>query len=149
MESGASTPSTFRPEDITCCVAAMSASRAAVVTPSFAWINRKCGESLPRVHWAWSMEAPDGQLWEAIMKIEKTEGKLAGSFGREDSDWTIPMRNIKVKGALMTFETVFERDGQSMIIKNRAIVTAKTIKGKSLRDGADSPEPREWKATRK
>ena len=54
IASGASTPRTLRPEVITCFVAATSAKRACVATPSFDWINLKCGESLPRLHWAWN-----------------------------------------------------------------------------------------------
>jgi hypothetical protein len=102
----------------------------------------------PTGTWLWNMERPDGQAWEATMKIEKADDKLIGSFGREDSDWTIPIRNLKVQGSVLTFETVFEWDGQSMTIKNKALITGKTMKGQSVREEAEGGEPREWKAVR-
>jgi hypothetical protein len=100
----------------------------------------------PTGTWEWSMERPDGQVWEATMKLEKSDEKLIGSFGREDSDWSIPVRNSEVHGSVLTFETVFERDGESMTIKNKAIISDKTMKGKSMREDG---EPREWKAKRR
>jgi len=101
----------------------------------------------PTGNWQWSMERPDGQVWEATLKIETTGDKISGSFGREDTDWSLPIKNAKVQGSVLTFQTVFERDGESMTISNRAVITGKTMKGKSLRKDAEGEEPREWKAT--
>jgi hypothetical protein len=48
--SGAWTPRTPRPEDITCFVAATKVRRAPVIPASSARMKRKCGKSLPRFH---------------------------------------------------------------------------------------------------
>lgn len=85
----------------------------------------------PSGTWAWTMLRDNGETWEADLKLKRDGDAIVGAFSQEDSDFTLEIQHGKMKGSTLTFETVFEGNGQSMTIKNSAVITGKTMKGKS------------------
>lgn len=98
--------------------------------------------------WLWTMQRDDGQSWESKMALKRENGELTGLFSREDRDWQIPMHNVKVQGNQLTFQTRFERDGNTIVIENQALIAGDTMRGKSRRVGGEEDRTREWKAVR-
>ncbi len=100
--------------------------------------------------WAWTMARDDGDDWKANLTIKRDGDSIAGAFTQPDSDFKVEVRNGKTKGTTFTFETVMERDGSTITFKNSAMITGRTMTGKT--EGT-TPEgdsfSREWKATRK
>lgn len=99
--------------------------------------------------WAWVLKRDDGEPWTATLKIKQEGEKLTGFFQRQDSDLKIELRNGKISGDKISFETVMERDGQSTTISSSAVVSGKTMKGKSEGSRDGEKWSREWEATRK
>ena len=101
----------------------------------------------PTGTWAWTMLRDNGETWEADLKLRRDGDSIVGAFSQEDSDFTLEIRNGKMSGTTLTFETVFEGDGQSMTTKNTAVIAGKTMKGKSSGESPDGQEYSiEWEA---
>ncbi len=98
--------------------------------------------------WAWVMERDNGENWEATMTIKKEGEQLVGTMGREDFDWSVEMKDLKVTGNKMTYKTVMARDGNEFVIKSSAVVDGDKMKGKSGGERNGETWSREWKATR-
>jgi hypothetical protein len=102
----------------------------------------------PTGAWSWSMERDDGQVWEATLTLKKAGDEVTGHFSRPDSDWKLEIRDGKVKGSTLTFDTVMERDDWSVTIHNTAVIAGKTMEGKSRGERDGQEWSREWKATK-
>ena len=111
--------------------------------------NPKRAAADPIGTWQWRMERQDGEPWEATLKILKSGEQLAGTIGNDTAGFEVALQKVKIQGNKLTFETVFERDGDSMIIANEALLIGNTMKGKSSRVGESGAEGRAWTATRK
>ncbi len=72
--------------------------------------------------------------------------KVTGSLGRDD--FQIEIRNGKVEGPVLTFETVYEREGEARRSLNTAVVVGKLMKGTSKRVSDGESRVRNWKATK-
>lgn len=107
-------------------------------------IKRKAADAVGK--WKWSMARDDGEPWEATLTISKDGDKLAGKMGREDAGFSFDLQDLKLTGNLLTYKTVFSRDGNDMVIQSKAVIEGKLMKGKSTgsRDGTEWT--REWKA---
>lgn len=111
------------------------------------WVAKREGGADLTGDWAWSMKRDNGETWEATLKLKTEAGKITGRFERDGNP--IEIQEAKLAGDTLTFQTAIERDGQTMIIKNTAVIAGKTMKGKAegTRDG--QAWSREWEASRK
>lgn len=101
----------------------------------------------PTGTWAWTMLRDNGETWEADLKLKRDGEAIVGAFSQEDSDFTLEIRHGKMSGATLTFDTVFEGNGQSMTIKNTAVIAGKMMKGKSSGESPEGGEfSNEWEA---
>ncbi|MCF7764690.1 MAG: hypothetical protein K9N62_13550 [Verrucomicrobia bacterium] len=100
--------------------------------------------------WAWTMARDDGDDWKANLTLKRDGDSITGAFTQPDSDFKVDVRNGKMKGSTLTFETVMERDGSSITFKNSATIAGRTMNGKTEGSSPDGDSfTREWKATRK
>jgi hypothetical protein len=100
----------------------------------------------PTGSWNWVLDRGDGQTFEATMKLKMDNHKVTGSLGRDD--FQIEIRNGKVEGPVLTFETVYEREGEARRSLNTAVVVGKLMKGTSKRVSDGESRVRNWKATK-
>lgn len=112
------------------------------------WVAKREGLDLSGT-WAWTMKRDNGESLDSNLILKNEQGKISGRFEREGQDQVIEVRQGKLEGNTLTFETVIQRDGDSVVIKNTAVITGKTMKGKAegTRDG--QAWSREWEATKK
>ncbi len=99
--------------------------------------------------WAWSMKRDNGESWTAVLHLKKEADKITGYFQREGSENKVEVQAAKLAGTTLSFDTVMQRDGQSTTIKNSAVITGKTMKGKSEGSRDGETFSREWEATKK
>lgn len=113
------------------------------------WVAKREGID-PSGNWAWSMERDNGETMEATLALKLEGENVVGTLEREGSGFSLNVRNGKLSGSTLTFETVFERDGQSMTMKNEAVLKDNSLTGKVSGKTPDGDEfSREWKAKRK
>ncbi|MDA1278347.1 MAG: hypothetical protein O2960_30505 [Verrucomicrobia bacterium] len=113
------------------------------------WVAKRAGVD-PTGTWAWSMEQDNGDKMEATFKLKRDGNVVTGAFTREDSDFNLEIKNAKMAGSTLTFETVFDRDGSSTTIKNSAVITGSIMKGKSEGKTPDGETfSLDWTAKRK
>lgn len=107
-------------------------------------VKRKAADAVGK--WSWSMEREDGDPWETALTITKVGDKLAGKMGREDAGFSFDLQDVKLTGDLLTYKTVFSRDGNELVIQSKAVIDGKAMKGRSYgsRDGEEWA--RDWKA---
>lgn len=104
----------------------------------------------PSGNWAWTMERDNGELMEAALSLKLDGAKVVGTFESGDGGFSLELQNGKISGSTMTFETVFERDGQSMTIKHEAVLKGNTLNGNASGETPDGDTfTREWVAKRK
>lgn len=99
--------------------------------------------------WAWIMKRDNGETWEATLRLKRDGNAITGHFIRPDGEANIELRNAKLVAATLTFDTVLERDGNSMTIHNTATVAGRKMTGKSQGDRNGESWTRDWEATRK
>lgn len=99
--------------------------------------------------WAWTMKRDNGETWEATLRIKRDGSAVTGHFIRPDGEANIELRNAKLVASTLTFDTVLERDGNSMTIRNTATIEGRKMTGKSQGESNGESWMRPWEATRK
>ncbi|MBM3823621.1 MAG: hypothetical protein FJ404_12170 [Verrucomicrobia bacterium] len=112
------------------------------------WVAKREGLDVSGA-WAWSMKRENGDTMEATFTLSRSNGQLAGKFESEGLPQPLEIKNAKIEGNTLTFDTVLERDGASTTIKNSATISGKTMKGKAEGTREGQSWTREWEATRK
>jgi hypothetical protein len=102
----------------------------------------------PTGTWTWDMPARDGQTRTATLKLKLEGDKLTGAVARRDGTDT-PIRNAKLAGDQITFQTVFEMGNNTFTTKYSGKVSGDTIKGTTEFERGGEVRSREWVAKRK
>jgi hypothetical protein len=89
---------------------------------------------------------------EMTLKLKLDGDKLTGTVSRPGRQGGNPteteIKNGKVKGDEISFETVVERGGNTMTTKYSGKVNADGIKGKFERERGGQPQSTDWEAKR-
>lgn len=109
-------------------------------------VNRKPADAVGK--WKWTMEREGGDPFESTLTITKEGDKLAGKMGRDDGAFSFDLQDLKLTGNLLTYKTVFSRDGNEMVLLNKAVIDGKAMKGKSYSSRDGEERIREWKAAK-
>jgi len=111
--------------------------------------EKKAGKVDPTGAWVWSTPGRDGgEARESTLTLklegEKLTGKIAGGRGGE-----IEIKNAKIMGDEITFDRVFERDGNSFTTKYKGKIKDDAITGKIITERDGQSRERDWTAKRK
>ena len=97
--------------------------------------------------WKWNVTTPNGQTFEATLKLRMDGDKLAGTItGRNGNETAI--EDAKLSGDEISFKVVRERDGQKFISSHKGKLSGDSIKGKIESDFNGQKRERDWDAKR-
>jgi hypothetical protein len=96
--------------------------------------------------WKWTVTRND-QSFDLVLELKQDGEKLSGSLSLPNG-FSIDISEGKVKDGEVSFQTVFERDGNSFTTKYKGKVDGDTIKGKSERERNGEVVSRDWEAKR-
>lgn len=101
----------------------------------------------PTGTWKWSVTPPNGQPFEASLKLKLDGEKLSGTFiGRGGNESAI--QDAKLSGEEISFKVVRERDGQKFVSDYHGKLSGDSIKGKIESDFNGQKRERDWDAKR-
>lgn len=95
--------------------------------------------------WTWTINTPNGQSFDAKLKLKQDGEKLTGAMiGRNNNETEIKDGKISKDGEV-SFSVTRERNGQSTTTKYKGKLEGDEIKGTMEREGGQS---RDWVAKR-
>lgn len=120
-------------------VSALSASGADEKKPA--------AQNDPTGTWHWSFTTPNGDVRVSTLKLKREGEKLTGAVsGRGGNETAIEQGTLK--GDVISFQVVRERDGTTTTSKFNGKVTADLIKGKMESNFGGDNQTRDWEAKR-
>jgi hypothetical protein len=101
----------------------------------------------PAGTWKWSVPTPNGDI-ETTLKLESTNGNLAGTYSNQFGDATISSASFQED--VLSFEVVRDFGGGKFVIKYRGKLDGDTIKGTLEAPNPDGGEAMklDWNAKR-
>ena len=101
----------------------------------------------PTGTWKWATRSPSGDI-ETTLKLESTDGKLAGAYSNQFGDTAIS--NISLQDDVITFDVVRDLGGKKYVVKYRGKLEGDTIQGTIEAPGHDGGEALklDWNARR-
>jgi hypothetical protein len=101
----------------------------------------------PTGTWKWTTRSPNGDI-ETTLKLEVTDGKLAGAYSNQFGDTEIS--NASVQDDVITFDVVRNLSGNKYAVKYRGKIEGDTIKGTIEAPGHDGGKALllDWNAKR-
>jgi hypothetical protein len=123
-----------------CCIVAL-------VVLAFA-ANARAGD--PNGKWKWKFTGQSGREVEFTLTLKADGEKLAGTLARGAQGRMVDISNGKFKDDEVSFETAFERNGETFTTKYKGKLAGDTIKGTSegTRPGGGAARTRDWEAKR-
>lgn len=101
----------------------------------------------PAGTWKWTITPPNGQPFDASLKLKLDGDKLSGTFiGRGGNESAI--QDAKLSGDEISFKVVRERDGQKFVSNYNGKISGDSIKGKIESDFNGQKRERDWDAKR-
>ncbi len=97
--------------------------------------------------WKWKFTTQNGQEFELSMTLKQEGEKLTGSITLPMGQ-TIDIKEGTFKNDEASFQTVFERDGNSFVTKYKGKIDGDTIKGTTERERNGQTVTRDWEAKR-
>ena len=101
----------------------------------------------PTGTWKWTTRSANGDI-ETTLKLESTDGKLAGAYSNQFGDTAIS--NISFQEDSISFDVVRDLGGNKYVVKYRGKLEGDTIKGTIEAPGHDGGKALklEWNARR-
>lgn len=97
--------------------------------------------------WRWNFTMPDGTTTRPKLKFAVEDGHLSGTTSFRAGTET-PITNILVKGDLLSFQVIRQRNGQDTVTTYSGKWTDKVIKGKIESNWAGERQVFDWEAQR-
>jgi hypothetical protein len=79
----------------------------------------------PTGTWKWTTRLPNGDI-ETTLKLESTDGKLAGAYSNQFGDTAIS--NLSLQDDVIAFDVVRDLGGNKYVVKYRGKLEGDTIK---------------------
>lgn len=101
----------------------------------------------PTGTWKWTTRSPNGDI-ETTLKLESTDGKLAGAYSNQFGDTAIS--NLSFQDDVIAFDVVRDLGGNKYVVKYHGKLEGDTIKGTIEAPGHDGGEALklDWNAKR-
>src|ERR1700690_913666 len=101
----------------------------------------------PTGTWKWVTRSPNGDI-ETTLKLESTDGKLAGAYSNQFGDTAIS--NITLQDDVIAFDVVRDFGGNKYVVRYRGKLEGDTIKGTIEAPGHDGGQALklDWNAKR-
>src|SRR5262249_33832037 len=101
----------------------------------------------PNGTWKWKFTTQNGQDFELSLELKQDGEKLTGKVSLPNG-MSIDIKEGSFKNDEVSFQTVFERNGNSFTTKYKGKVDGDTIKGKVERERDGQVTARDWEAKR-
>jgi hypothetical protein len=120
---------------------------AALVVLAFA-ANVHAGD--PNGKWTWKFTGQSGREIQFTLTLKADGEKLTGTLARGPQGRASEITNGTFKNDEVSFETSFERGGETVTTKYKGKLEGDTIKGTSqgMRPGGGEGRTRDWEAKR-
>jgi hypothetical protein len=101
----------------------------------------------PTGTWKWTTRSPNGDI-ETTLKLESTDGKLAGAYSNQFGDTAIS--NLSFQDDVIAFDVVRDLGGNKYVVKYHGKLEGDTIKGTIEAPGHDGGKALmlDWNAKR-
>lgn len=132
-------------QDRTAEVTLTRATSAGTVTPTAAAATAPAD---PSGSWTWTVTTPNGDTFEASLKLALKNGVLSGTYNSRMGE--APIYDASFQDGAVAFSVVREFDGNKFLIKYQGMLAGDTIKGMIEVPGVGGREPSKinWNATR-